>query len=59
VESDGLNDLQKHQRRTFVDKLLSAYNREERIHIINVANDYVEGNATIDTLWKHIREDAQ
>ena len=59
MESDGLNDLQKHQRRTFVNKLLNAYNREEKLHILNIANDYVEGNATIDTLWKQIREDAQ
>ena len=54
-----MNDLQKHQRRTFVNKLLNAYNREEKTHIIDIANDYVEGKATIDTLWKQIREDAQ
>jgi hypothetical protein len=59
MESDGLNDSQKHHRRLFVDKLLNAYNREERVHILDLAHDYVEGNATIDTLWKHIREDAQ
>ena len=53
------NDLQKHQRRMFVNKLLNAYNREEKVHILNLADDYVEGNATIDTLWKQIREDAQ
>ena len=59
MESDGLNDLQKHQRRSFVNKLLNAYNREEKLHILNLAHDYVEGKATIDTLWKQIREDAQ
>jgi hypothetical protein len=59
MESGRLNDLQKHQRRSFVNKLLNAYNREEKLHILNIANDYVEGNATIDTLWKQIREDAQ
>jgi hypothetical protein len=59
MESDGLNDLQKHQRRSFVNKLLNAYNKEEKVHILNLAHEYVEGNATIDTLWKHIREDAQ
>ena len=59
MESGGLNDLQKHQRRSFVNKLLNAYNKEEKVHILDLANDYVEGNATIDTLWKHIREGAQ
>ena len=53
------NELQKHQRRTFVNKLLNAYNREEKLHILDLANDYVEGTATIDDLWKQIREDAQ
>ena len=59
MESDRLNDLQKHQRRSFVNKLLNAYNREEKLHILDLADDYVEGKATIDTLWKQIREDAQ
>ena len=54
-----MNELQRHQRRSFVNKLLNAYNREEKLHILNIANDYVEGKATIDTLWKQIREDAQ
>ena len=54
-----MNELHKHHRRTLVNRLLDAYNREERIHIINIANDYVEGKTTIDTLWKQIREDAQ
>jgi len=59
MESDGLNDSQKHQRQVFVNKLLNAYNKEEKIHIINLADDYVEGRGTIDLLWKEIREDAQ
>ena len=53
------NDLQKHQRRTFVNKLLNAYSREEKVHILDLADDYVEGKETIDTLWKQIRDDAQ
>jgi hypothetical protein len=53
------NDLQKHQRLTFVNKLLNAYNREEKVHILDLAHEYVEGRATIDTLWKQLREDAQ
>jgi hypothetical protein len=54
-----MNKLQRHQRRSFVNKLLNAYNKEEKLHILNIANDYVEGNTTIDTLWREIREDAQ
>ena len=54
-----MNELQKHQRRTFVNKLLNAYNREEKVHIINLANDYVEGTVPISTLWKQLREDAE
>jgi hypothetical protein len=54
-----MNELQKHQRKMFVNKLLNAYNREEKLHILDLANDYVEGRTTIDTLWKQIREDAQ
>ena len=54
-----MNELQRHQRRTFVNKLLNAYNREEKVHILDLADDYVEGKATIDTLCKQIREDAQ
>ena len=54
-----MNELQKHQRRTFVNKLLNAYNREEGVHILDLADDYVEGKATIDTLWKQLREDVQ
>jgi len=54
-----MNDSQKHHRRLFVNKLLNAYNREEKAHILDLAHEYVEGNATIDSLWKQIREDAQ
>jgi hypothetical protein len=54
-----MNELQRHQRRTFVNKLLNAYNREEKVHILDLAHEYVEGRATVDTLWKQIREDAQ
>ena len=54
-----MNELQRHQRRTFVNKLLNAYNPGEKLHILDLADDYVEGKATIDTLWKQIREDAQ
>ena len=54
-----MNELQRHQRRSFVNKLLNAYNKEEKLRILNIANDYVEGKETIDTLWKQIREDAQ
>jgi hypothetical protein len=54
-----MNKLQRHQRRSFVNKLLNAYNKEEKVHILDIANDYVEGKATIDTLWKQIRDDAQ
>ena len=56
MESDGLNDSQKHHRRLFVDKLLNAYNAEEKQRIRDLAHEYVEGNATIDSLWKQIRE---
>jgi hypothetical protein len=54
-----MNDVQKHQRRRFVEKLLSAYNTKEKPHVIATANAYVEGDVPIDALWKQIREDAQ
>jgi hypothetical protein len=53
-----MNDSQKHHRRLFVNKLLGAYNTKEKPHIITLADAYVEGHGTIDSLWKEIREDA-
>lgn len=54
-----MNDLQKHQRHKFVDKLLSAYNTEDKPHIITLADAYVEGTEKIDALWRELREQAQ
>ena len=54
-----MNELHKHHRRTLVNRLLDAYNREEKVHILDLADGYVEGTATIDDLWKQLREDAQ
>ena len=54
-----MNELQKHQRRTFVNKLLNAYDPGEKLHILDLADDYVEGTVPISTLWKQLREDAQ
>ena len=54
-----MNDVQKHQRRKFVDKLLGAYTTEDKPHIIALANAYTEGDETIEALWRELRKDAQ
>ena len=54
-----MNDSQKHQRRLFANKLLIAYNVEEKPRALTLADDYVEGRGTIDALWREIRDDAQ
>jgi hypothetical protein len=59
MESDGLNDSQKPHRRSFVNKLIMAYNAGGKQRCLELADDYVEGRGTIDLLWKEIREDAQ
>ena len=53
-----MNDVQRHQRRKFVDKLLGAYTINENPHIIALADAYVDGRESIDNLWREIREDA-
>ena len=54
-----MNELQRHQRRSFVNKILIAYNAGEKQRVLSLADAYVEGRGTIDALWREIREDAE